>query len=324
MKATTSVSSRRLARKLLGISVLSVLSITGRNVQASELFSESIYVPPVTDPVAFASAAPTDVWKRFHILLTGQPNLPTQDANDPNTDPFAVNGTSSITVTSPYVFPVAASGDWVGPGPITLAGLTAVNFTGTSAINAGSIPNQGLSNPPGQVQFGLTGPIDNTPMRFVGQHWGYEPVAAGPFFRAVPIVSIIPSVVAPATSPTTLNYIVDFIQFTEDGISGTEWAEFPYVPGDQPTFTYGGWADPLDPIHFTNSQIQLSPKLIPLDDLNFADDPLSGGSSGSAFEAAAIPADVVPEPSTFVLSALGVLGLLGRQRARRIWWSCNS
>jgi hypothetical protein len=318
MSVPISASSRRLVRKLLGISALSVLSITGRNVNASELFSESVYVPPVTDPVAFAAAAPTDVWKRFHILLADQPNLPTQNVSDPNTDPFAVNGSSTITVTYPYAFPVAASGDWVGPGPVTLGGLTAVNFTGTTAINAGSIPNQGLSNPSGQVQFGLTGPIDNTPMRFVGQHWGYEPVAAGPFFRAVPIVSIIPSVVAPATPPaaTSFNYIVDFIQFTEDGISGTEWAEFPYVPGNQPTFTYGGWADPLDPIHFTNSQIQLSPTLILLDDLNFADDPLSGGSSGPAFEAAAIPADVVPEPSTFVLSGMGVLGLLARRRNR--------
>jgi hypothetical protein len=316
MNASVFTRSRRLMKKFFGISLLSVLSITGRSVHASELFSESVYVPPVTDPVAFASAAPTDVWKRFHILLAGQPNLPTQDASDPNTDPFAVSGTSTITATSPYVFPVAASGDWVGPGPITFGGLTAVNFTGNTAINAGSIPNQGLSNPPGQVQFGLTGPIDNTPMRFVGQHWGYEPVASGPFFRAVPIVSIIPSVVAPATPPTPLNYIVDFIQFTEDGISGTEWAEFPYLPGNQPTFTYGGWADPLDPIHFTNSQIQLSPTLIPLDDLNFADDPLSGGSSGPAFEAAAIPADVVPEPSTFVLSGTGVLRLLARRRNR--------
>jgi hypothetical protein len=293
------------------------------SAQASELFSESVYVPPQTDltPVVFDSADLTQVWKRFHILLSGSPNLPTQDATDTNTDPFAVNGTSTITVTNPYVFPANAAGDWVGPGPITVGGLTAVNFTGSVAINASNIPNQNLDNPPGQVQFGLVGPVDNATMNFVGQHWGYEPVAAAPFLRAVPIVDIIPSIQAPASPPQgeSFQYIVDFVQFTQDGIAGTEWAEFPYVPGQQPTFSYGGWADPtpFDHIHFTDSAIQLSPTEIPLDELNFANDPLGGSTAGPAFTQEALPADIVPEPATAGLLLIASAAALASRRRRR-------
>jgi EAL domain-containing protein (putative c-di-GMP-specific phosphodiesterase class I) len=38
---------------------------------------------------------------------------------------------------------------------------------------------------------------------------------------------------APATSGTNFNYMVEFIEFTQGGICDSEWAEFPYVPGNQ-------------------------------------------------------------------------------------------
>jgi hypothetical protein len=93
--------------------------------------------------------------------------------------------------------------------------------------------------------------------------------------------------------------------------------EFPYLAGQEPTFTYGGWADQADAIHFTSNEIQISSTLIPLDDLNFADDPLAGGTLGSSFTSEALPADVVPEPSQMMLLGLGVVGVLARWRVLR-------
>jgi hypothetical protein len=303
---------RPLARVLLGVSAVSILAMAGRDARASELFSESVYVPPVT---ALYDGSPVTGWNAFNILLSGDPALPAQNALDTNTDPFAVNGTSTITI-DPYSPAATDAGIAVGPGLVTVAGLTRIHFAGSVPINQSNLPNQGLSNPADQVQFGVAGPSGNAPMQFLAQHWvgSYTDLMGGKdnYLRGVPVVSVIPNPAAPATPPTgtSFSYVVDFIQFTQDGISGTEWAEFPYVPGSQPTFTYGGWADALDAIHFTDHEIQLSPTLIPLDDLNFADDPLSGGTAGPAFAPADIPADVVPEPSAALLLVLGALAIL--------------
>jgi hypothetical protein len=290
------------------------LFVTVNRARASEEFSESVYVPPTTalDPVTYAQADLSQVWRHFHILLGGDPVLPTQDPTDKNTDPFAVNGTSTITTANPYIFPAAANGLWVGPGPIKTPGLTSVTFNGSVPINQANIPNQGLDNPTDRVQFGLVGPVNNTPLNIIGQHWGYEATLA-PFLRGVPVVSVRPSIVAPATPPPgeQFQYIVNFIQFTQNGISGTEWAEFPYLPGEQPTFTYGGWADFVDRIHFTANEIQLSPTEIPLDDLNFADDPLGGTSASPAFTIEALPEDIVPEPDAAGLLISGAILILG-------------
>jgi hypothetical protein len=318
----------RSARFIGVISGALILAVSIGNARASELFSESVYVPPV-QPSLFAADATAaftaEAWKHFHLLLNGDPTLPTQNATDNNTDPFSVDGTSTITVTHPYVFPVDATGLWVGPGPIKLPDLTVVNFNGSTAINPANIPAQNLDNPASQVQFGLQGPTDNTPMQFVGQHWGAEPAAVepdGPFLRMIPIVSVTPNPAPPAAPPNgqSFQFIVDFIQFTQDGISGTEWAEFPYLPGQQPTFTYSGWADPADPIHFTDTEIQLSSTLIPLDDLNFADDPLAGSTAGPAFSAQTDADDIVvavPEPASIGLIAAAGMSLLSRRPRRK-------
>ena len=299
--------------------------------RGSELFSESVYVPPVQTalfPDDAVSQFSIDAWKHFHILLAGAPNLPTQDNTDPNTDPFSVDGTSTITTTGSYIRPLNSTGLWVGPGPIELPGLTAVNFNGTVAINQAHIPAQNLDNPANQVQFGLQGPINNAPLQIIGQHWGAEPTPSvigpddGPFLRMVPVVSVTPHPAAPATPPTgqSFQYIVDYIQFTQDGIAGTEWVEFPFLPGQQPTFTYSGWADVLDPIHFTDTETQISATQIPLDDLNFADDPLAGSPIGPAFTAQQNADDIVeavPEPASALLMTVTGITALSRRRHLR-------
>lgn len=118
---------RRNFAKWVGLAAafLAGVSITKQSADASELFSESVYVPPMADlnSSAYAAALSTgfsEVWKHLHILLRGDPTLPSQNATDSNTDPFAVSGTSTITISNPYVFPAGADGLWVGPVQITL------------------------------------------------------------------------------------------------------------------------------------------------------------------------------------------------------------
>jgi hypothetical protein len=305
----------------LGISAAMISLLGAGNSRANELFSESVQVPPL--PPTF-DLGPVAGWHSFNMLLAGNPVLPTQDATDQNSDPFAVNGVSHITV-GPYLPVANDAGATVGPGLVKLPGLTRVSFTGTTDINLGNIPNQNLSNPTDQVQFGLTGPADNSTLQFVSQHWGgnYDTAIAGPnalnYLRGVPVVSITPHPAPPAAPPpaSAFKYIVDFIQFTQNGINGSEWAEFPYLPGQQPTFTYGGWADAVNRIHFTNHEIQLSDTMIPLDDLNFADDPPTLTGPTPAFSSATVPDDLVtavPEPCGGMVVTIAVSTLIRRRK----------
>ncbi len=261
------------------------------------------------------------------MLLTSDPNLPTQDATDKNTDPYAVNGTSTITMDG-YSALSTDEGTPVGPGLVTKdGGIRDVVFSGSLSINQLNVPNQHLDNPPNEVQFGLTGPPNNAVMHFIEQHWGGSYQVAVPggsrngrYLRGEPIVNVTPSIVAAAAPPAgqSFNYIVNYLQFTEDGITGTEWVEFPYLPGKQPTFSYGGWADLLDPIHFTANYIQLSDTQIPLNDLNFADDPLGGGTGTPVFAELANPPDVVPEPAGMGILCAGLALALRRKRSQRV------
>jgi hypothetical protein len=306
MREKEALVTARSSRQSLWVFVAASALAAG-SARAAELFSESVLVPPTTTYLTTTIST----WPRFTMLLTSDPNLPTQDSTDKNTDPYAVNGTSTIT-TDGYSALSTDEGTPVGPGLVTKdGGIREVVFSGRLSINQLNVPNQHLDNPPNEVQFGLTGPPNNAVMHFIEQHWGGSYQVAVPggsrngrYLRGEPIVNVTPSIVAPATPPAgqSFNYIVNYLQFTEDGITGTEWVEFPYLPGKQPTFSYGGWADLLDPIHFTANYIQLSDTQIPIDSLNFADDPLTGGISGSAFTQLANPPDVVPEPA-------GVLGI---------------
>jgi hypothetical protein len=306
--------------RIVGISAICIAALSSAAARASELFSESVFVPPL--PTTF-EGKPVSGWDSFNILLDGSETLPAQNASDPNTDPFADNGGTSTITTGAYSPVATDAGVPVGPGFITLQGLNRIRFTGTVPINQANIPNQGLANPTDEVQFGVVGPTDNTPLRFYGQHWNGSYTNSGTlqlnnYLHSVPLVTILPNPAPPAAPPqgTSFDYIVDFVQFTQDGISGSEWAEFPYLPGQQPTFNYGGWADWFDPIHFTNHEIQLSSTEIPLDDLNFADDPPTGLTSMPAFSEAALPADVVPEPAAGFLAVIGVTGIIARRRRK--------
>jgi hypothetical protein len=332
--------------------IAAMIVISPISTRANELFSESVFVPKVVnttpEPITTVSG-----WNNLNILMWGTGALPAQDPTDTNTDAFAVNGTSTITVNSAFTPLATDEGTFVGPGPISIGGLQRVTFAGTTPINQANIPDQGLANPTDQVQFGLTGPANNSVMNFLEQHWGGTfqrtwPVGAlaaptspetDNYLRAVPIVNVTPHPAPPAAPPSgqSFEYIVDFIQFTQpsasasvgglaDGgantITGSEWVEFPFVPGQQPTFTYSGWADAADAIHFTEHFVQISPTMIPLDDLNYADDPppildpLPGAPTEPTFASQADPDDIVvatPEPGVMAIM-LGAAMAIGRRR----------
>src|SRR5580704_12574995 len=143
MREAATSNKGRLAGAIRAVAAASMLAIPTQPATASELFSESVQVPAVQQnlfPIAATGQFTVDAWKHFHILLSNDPVLPTQDNTDHNTDPFSVNGTSTITFTSLYSFADGATGQWVGPGPIKLPSLSALNFSGTTAINPANIP----------------------------------------------------------------------------------------------------------------------------------------------------------------------------------------
>lgn len=353
----------RASRRCLILASSAVLAVP-LGAKGSELFSESVYVPPVVnttpEPITAISG-----WNNLNILMWATPPLPTQDPTDTNTDAFAVDGASTINTNSLFTPVASDAGTFIGPGRITGNIFDRVTFAGSTPINQANIPNQGLSNPTNQVQFGLTGPTNNGVMNFLAQHWGgtfqrtfatstlpAPPIAeTDNFLRAVPIVNVEPHPAPPAAPPAgeSFEYIVDFIQFTQyaisatatgelspsglggaratggnagggSAISGSEWVEFPFVPGQQPTFTYTGWADAADPIHFTVNQVEVSTTEIPLDDLNFTGDPPVGVSTTSNFQSEATPGDIViatPEPAMGVM-ILGIVAITaGRGRRHR-------
>src|SRR5262249_32901381 len=80
------------------LSAASILAVTS-GVRANELFSESVQVPPLKT----AFGAPVTGWNKFHMLISNSILFPAQNATDTNTDPFAVNGTSTITTGANFV-----------------------------------------------------------------------------------------------------------------------------------------------------------------------------------------------------------------------------
>jgi hypothetical protein len=168
------------------VPLLSVILIcAGRPARGSEQVSESVFVPPA---ISSYLGNPVSGWNGFGILMAGNPVLPTQSNTDTNTDPFAVNGTSAVTAES-YDPLGTDAGVFVGPGPVTTPGLERLHFTGTVPITQGNIPAQNLDNPTDQVQFGIVGPVNNSAMNFVSQHWIGSYIGAGTLITIISAAS---------------------------------------------------------------------------------------------------------------------------------------
>ncbi|MGA2581775.1 MAG: hypothetical protein ABSG31_00745 [Tepidisphaeraceae bacterium] len=260
----------------------------------SELFSEYVSVPPVQAP--FEPGATVAEWTQFNVYLTSEVTLPAQSATDVNTNPYAANGTAS-------------------------AGQSGA----TMEFQGNTIPpiNQNVGQPAGTVQFGIVGPTNGTPIPIKNQEWlgGQLPPPPLGFVlgesQTVPVVNVTPNPAPPASPPmgSSFKYITTFVQFSQDGTTGGEWVEFPFLTGQQPTLMFSGQADPADPITFSNAGFQISNTLIPLDDLNISNDP-PPGYEGSTFTSMSLPVSITPEPASLSLLALCSVILAARRRKR--------
>lgn len=185
-------------------------------------------------------------------------------------------------------------------------GNTVVTFTGTHPITTGETNSPG--HPP---HFGLDPSASDgggPKLTVVSQYY-----SNGAAKTNTPSVSFN----SPALGSGAVKYEIFFADVTQGGQSGGEWFEIPYTgstaPSLAPTVYTGGTVD------LSNVGYQLSPTLIPLDDLNFQDypppgSPGSGFSSLPQYDGAMISA---PEPSVWAMMLLGLFGVGAILRRRR-------
>jgi hypothetical protein len=138
-----------------------------------------------------------------------------------------------------------------------VANTTTLTFTGTTGIaNADS------------VYLGLD---DTVASQIVNSYWGSSPTA-----NQLPGLSVsFPS----TSSPGPTKYLIEYVTMTSGGQSVGNWFEVPYT-GNFPANYLGNYT--TGPETLSNVGFQLSPTLIPLDDLNLSTEP-PPGTSGSPF-----------------------------------------
>jgi hypothetical protein len=221
-------------------------------------------------------------------------NIPAIET-DPGINPFcwAVQkakgtcGASTSKVTATY------SGD-----------STTVTFTGpTLAPGASNIPNQT------EYHFGLDPAASNgtgPQLSMVLEYWTFTTTKTT---TKTPLPILTAN--APPVGTGTIKYEVFFANILLKGQTVGFWYEVPYTGSTPPTFSpinYSGSPETLSNVGF-----QLSPTLIPLDNLNFNDFP-PPGQPGSTFTDlpqydGSLISTGVPEPSTWVMMLAGFLGL---------------
>jgi hypothetical protein len=272
--------------------------------QAQELDNEFVTIPNAPAPVPGYTFSG---WNGFGILFAGQAVIPPQNPTDGGTDPFAQIGSSGIHLSSlgnNTLLTFSGNPISANNGPFGSTAHFGVNGSG-----GWPIPPQLWLNP---LQKDWTGEeiSDSNPNN------GYVVSSQVPDVGVRVFWGVPPSIVRlgslPAVTPDP-DYETIFLEYTQDGVVGGSWTEFPIFGTTPVPFTAtSGSADAADPIHFTLAGYMITPTQIPLDDLNLVDEP-PPGSAGSHFTPMAVPADIPPTPDhscTLALLGIGTLSLL--------------
>ena len=270
---------------------------------------------------------PTD----FEITFAGAPPIPTQNAADQFTDPFANSNdlapggsTANASVVSSY-----------NPG----TNQTTVTYSG-SPLKAGTQMHFGLNDGP------ILSPYPPNNLSVVSKTWTY-PTSSGVSPVLMPAANIDLIQPHPIAGNAT-DYLVIYLEagFAAGGPFYGSWFEVPFIAGPINTIVWNaaegvlevdgvdestGGADVAisntegEPLHLQNYGYIISSSEIPLDSLNYSGypPPENPGSPFTTFNGPATLASGeysgnIPEPASFGLLAAGLLGLAGmRLRARR-------
>ncbi len=232
-------------------------------------------------------------------------------ANDPGLNPFAyVNsqlnngGTTSVTA--------ALDGN----------GNTVVTFTGSNPIMSGSSFDFGNNLPHVGLSSAANGPAS---LDLISQTWSNS--SSSYTLPGGVSVSIFNG--GGAADP----YAIFFTQVTTGGLTSGEWFELPYTAGTYPRLTLTNYTSSVETL--SDAGYYLSPTQIPLDDLNFGSNPppgypgspftplpnldgqTLGAGNGIGGAGGSITTQGLPEPSSIISMATGLLiaaGYFGRKR----------
>jgi hypothetical protein len=252
------------------------------------------------------AACPSGGANTFTLVLQGNvvANIDlTATQNDPKVNPFYYvnqhwfggSGTTSVTAVFNGTNTVVT---FTGSNPI----LSSYNFYN----------NTGQS---GEPHFGLNG--SGGSFTLLSSSWTNTNTSTTTMLPSL-------SVHAPGVSGPNVKYITFFADVTANGQTVGQWFELPYTGSTIPTFQFTNYTSGAETL--SNVGFQLSPTLIPLDNLNWPSDP-PPGQSGSMFTPA--PQDdqslgplaseniATPEPSTMVLLTSMLPVLLGWSLAVR-------
>jgi hypothetical protein len=197
-----------------------------------------------------------------------------------------------------------------------VGGDTDVTFTGTNPITqayrtgvfpVNGLPHFGVNETSGATQ-GLTA---------INSFW----TSSSNTTYSLPTLNVIAPPVPPGSN---VKYAMYFANFTSGGNTVGEWFEVPYVGSSPPPVRFAETGS--SNVTLSNVGFQLSPTLIPLENLNFGDYPPPGapGASGNQFTPLpsldginVSPGSTTPEPSSSVSLGAALFGLLALSRRRR-------